>query len=453
MSSKRWLISRRTVLRGLGTTMAIPLLDAMTPSSALAAPAAAAPIRTAFVYVPNGIIMKDWTPSGMGTNFELPSILAPLNPVKDELLVLSGLAHVHARANGDGGGDHARCAGTFLTGVQVRKTSGKDIHAGVSVDQIIADHVGKNTSLPSLEIGCEPGRQNGNCDSGYSCAYSSNISWRTPSMPMAKEIDPRQAFNRLFGDASAQASKREAAKQAMYRRSVLDLVLGDAKSLSGQLGRNDQHKLDEYLESVRAVEKRVQGAESESKDRLPADAQIPEGIPAEFAEHIRLMYDLMLLSFQTDTTRIVTFMHANAGSNRSYREIGVSDGHHSLSHHQGNPEWIEKLRKIDLFHMTEHARFIQKMRDTRDGDRSLLDNSMILYGCGISDGNHHSHDNLPVVLAGKAGGTITTGRHVKYKFETPLSNLFLSMMDRAGGAGERVASFGDSTGRLDQLTA
>ncbi|QNN23045.1 DUF1552 domain-containing protein [Planctomycetales bacterium ZRK34] len=449
MNNTRTTLSRRMVLRGVGAALSMPLLEAMSSSKALAAGDVAAPLRTAFVYVPNGVIMDQWTPTKLGRGYDLPATLQPLAAVKDDVLVLSGLAHDKAKANGDGAGDHARCGGTFLTGVQVRKTSGKDIRAGISVDQIMATRAGGSTRLSSLEIGCEPGRQAGNCDSGYSCAYSSNISWRTPAMPMAKEVDPRQVFNRLFGDPTQVASKREAAEQASRRKSVLDLVRADAADLRRELGSSDQRKLDEYLDSVREIERRVQNTEQTNRKNLPPDTDVPEGVPSEYADHVRLMYDLMALALRTDSTRVISFMHANAGSNRSYRQIGVNEGHHSLSHHQGNKVNIRKLAQINHFHMTEHARFIQQLKDTPEAGGSLLDHCMVLYGCAISDGNRHSHIDLPILLAGRAGGTITPGRHVRYKRETPLCNLFMSMLNRMNTP---VDSFGDSTGQLDQLS-
>jgi len=441
-------LSRRTMLRGVGTALSIPMLDAMIPARTFAAGKSAAPLRTAFVYIPNGVIMDHWTPDAEGTDYDFKSILEPIAPLKDDVLLVSGLTHDKARANGDGAGDHARSGGTFLTGVQLRKTSGKDIQAGISVDQIIATRAGSHTRLSSLEIGCEKGRQAGSCDSGYSCAYSSNISWRTPQMPMAKQIDPRQVFNRLFGDPSSVASKRQAAKDASRRRSILDLVRADAADLRKELGSSDQRKLDEYLDSVREIERRVQYTEKSNRKNLPPNTDVPPGVPAEYAEHIRLMYDMMALAFRTDTTRVISFMHANAGSNRSYREIGVSGGHHSLSHHRGNKKNIENLRQINRFHMSEHAKFLTALKNTPEGEGSLLDHCQIIYGSGISDGNRHSHHDLPILMAGKAGGTITTGRHVRYERDTPLCNLFMSMLDRAGTP---VDAFGDSTGRLKNL--
>jgi hypothetical protein len=438
-----WQISRRTVLRGLGTAIALPLLDAMTPALALAAERKEVPTRMAFVYVPNGKHMPDWTPTAEGDDWQLPYIMEPLANVKDRLLVLSGLAQDHARANGDGPGDHARALAAFLTGTQPFKTHGADIRAGVSVDQVAAQKVGQRTKFSSLELGCDQGAQAGNCDSGYSCSYSTNISWRTDSSPQAKEIDPKLAFERLFSIGSgAFGSKRE-----KYRRSVLDFVLEDARSLKGKLGIKDQRKLDEYLVSVRELEQRISGATKTEETPLP-DYPKPEGIPQDYAQHIRLMYDVLVLAFQGDLTRVSTFVVANEGSNRSYAFMDVPEGHHDLSHHGGDEAKQMKIRAINRFHVTHFAYFLEKMQAISEGERTLLDNSMILYGSGIGDGNRHNHDDLPILVAGKGGDTIKSGRHVRYEKETPLNNLFLSMLDRMDSSVEQL---GDSSGRLEKL--
>ena len=447
MSRKR-AISRRTVIRGMGTAMALPLLDAMAPAAGAARATSSPPVRAAFLYVPNGVILPHWTPSREGTDFVLPKTLAPLKAAREDLLVLSGLAHDKARANGDGAGDHARSGGTFLTGMQCRKTSGRDIQAGISVDQVAAQAIGERTRLPSLELGTEPGRQSGNCDSGYSCAYSSNISWRSAETPMAKEINPRSAFDRLFGDEQAARSRREAARALARRQSILDLVRTDAGDLRRRVGRSDQQKLDEYLDSVRALEHRLQTSEKEGRQALPPGAARPDGIPRDYAQHVQLMTDMMVLAFQSDSTRIATFMYANAGSNRSYPSVGVRGGHHSLSHHRDDPNKVDHLQRIDQFHIQQFARMLERMKQIREGEGTLLDNSLVLYGCAIGDGNRHSHHDLPVLLAGRGGGSVTTGRHVRYGRDTPLCNLFLSVLDRVGAKPPR---FGDSTGRLGNL--
>src|SRR5579862_390269 len=440
-------ISRRAVLRGLGVAVALPTLDAMAPLRVFAGDTPAPPLRMAFLSIPNGVNNAYWFPKDVGSNYILPKTLASLEPVKNDLLVLSGLAHDKAKANGDGPGDHARSNATYLTGCQARKTDGKDIRAGVSVDQRAADKMAAKTRLASIELGCEKGAMAGNCDSGYSCAYSSAISWKSPTLPMPKEINPRSVFTRLFGDPNQLAQERDRAKLAMYRRSVLDLVSADAKSLDQDLGLADRRKLEEYLEAVRTVEKQIQAAEKDEARRIPV-MEAPEGIPTDFPAYVKLMMDLLVLAFQTDTTRIATFVMANEGSNRTFPWIEVRDGHHSLSHHGGNVEKTDKIQKIDQFYVEQFSYFVQKMRSIPDGDGTLLDNSMLVYGGAIGDGNRHNHDELPILLAGKAQGTIASGRHLRYPRGTPLCNLFLSMLDRVG---VREDSFGDGTGRLHDL--
>jgi hypothetical protein len=440
-------ISRRAVLRGVGAAVALPLLEAMAPLRVFAGENPAPPLRMAFFSIPNGVNNTYWFPKDVGSTYTLPKTLASLEPVKGDLLVLSGLAHDKARANGDGPGDHARSNATYLTGCQARKTDGKDIRAGVSVDQLAAEKLGAKTRLASLELGCEKGAMAGNCDSGYSCAYSSAISWKTPTLPLPKEINPRAVFTRLFGDPNQIAEDRDRAKQALYRRSVLDLVGDDAKSLDRDLGMADRRKLEEYLEAVRSIEKQIQSAEKDDARRLPA-MEAPEGIPTEFPVYLRLMMDLLVVAFQTDTTRISTFVMANEGSNRTFPWIEVRDGHHSLSHHGGNVEKTDKIQKIDQFYVEQFSTLVQKMKATPEGEGSLLDNSMLVYGGSIGDGNRHNHDELPVVLAGRGGGTLRAGRHVKLAEPTPMTNLYMAILRRAGVKVERV---GDSTGELDAI--
>ncbi|MBM3947227.1 MAG: DUF1552 domain-containing protein [SAR202 cluster bacterium] len=436
-------------MRGLGTALALPVLEAMEPRAAQAAPAGQAhPKRLAFLFVPNGKNMRHWTPTGEGTQFELPTILEPLADVREYLTVLTGLTHDKARPNGDGPGDHARSVAAFLTGAQPRKTAGADIKAGISVDQYAAQHLGKATRFPSLEIGCERGAQAGNCDSGYSCAYSSNISWASESLPMAKEVDPRLVFERLFAGADRRENEASRARRERYRQSILDMVTEDVNRLKGQLGVRDMRKLDEYFTGIREIEKRLQLAGKTQEVTIPG-AQRPEGIPEDFGEHIRLMGDMMVLAFQADLTRIATFMFANDGSNRPYRMIGISDGHHDLSHHGGEEEKLEKIRKINQFHVQQLAYILKKMKAIKEGPGTLLDNTLLVYGCGISDGNRHNHDDLPVLLCGRGGGTIQSGRHLRYEQNTPMNNLFLSVLDRVGVP---CHSLGDSTGRLNNLS-
>ena len=443
-------LPRRTFLRGLGTAVALPMLDAMLPSSVLAAAAAKkAPLRMAFFFVPNGMHMPAFRPEAVGSNWQLPATLEPLKNVKEHLTVFQGLSQHNGFALGDGPGDHARSVATFLTGVHPKKTDGADIHAGISVDQVAAQFVGRNTRFPSLELGCEKGAQAGNCDSGYSCAYSSNIAWRASNQPMAKEVDPRMVFERLFGGGGENEYGESRAKRDLYRKSILDFVMDDASRLKNQLGVRDQRKLDEYFTGIREIEQRITMAEKQGAELNLAGVKKPEGIPQDYAEYIRLLGDMMILAFQTDTTRICTFMIANDGSNRPYRMIDIPEGHHDLSHHQGDAAKQEKLAKINKFHMTQFAYILERMKAIQEPNGTMLDNSMIVYGAGLSDGNRHNHDDLPVLLAGKGGGTIKGNRSIKFEEETPMNNLFLSMLDRMQVPCEKL---GDSSGRLKELS-
>ena len=436
-------IGRRTLLKGLGCSIGLPLLDAMMPTTALAS-TAKAPVRMAFVFFPNGAIMPAWTPKDEGAKFEMPETLASLKDVRNDVTIISGLAQDNGRSKGDGPGDHARSAASFLTGAHPVKTSGGNIKCGMSVDQVAATYIGSQTRLPSLEIGTERGRDAGSCDSGYSCAYSNSISWKSETTPMAKEINPRQVFERLFGSPGDRTAET---RRNRVRRSVLDMVSEEAARLQKALGGTDRRKMDEYFTSVRELELRIARAEEASQEP-PPEMDLPPGVPSDIQEHVRLMYDLMALAFQTDTTRIATFMLANEGSGRSYRNVGVNDGHHELSHHRNDAEKIEQLKKIDKFLADEFGRFVKKLKATPEAGGTLLDNCMILYGSGLSDGNRHRHDELPIVVAGKAGGTIKAGRHVRMAKETPMNNLFLSMLDRVGA---KVDKLGDSSGRLTAI--
>lgn len=442
-------LNRRTVLKGLGTALALPLFDAMIPLRARAATGAALtpPRRMAFIFVPNGVHMPDWTPETDGADFELPKILAPLAQVKDQLLVFTNLAQQKAFPNGDGPGDHARALATFLTGCQAYKTNGANIRVGTSVDQVAAQQIGHRTKFPSLELGLDKGAQSGNCDSGYSCAYSSNVSWRSPTQPVPKEIDPRVVFERLFGSASGKETAESRALRQKQQKSILDFVREDASALQRQLGGADQQKLDEYLTAVREVEQRITRSEGEAIRELPKFEQ-PDGIPKAHEEHMRLMCDLLVLAFQADLTRVSTFMFANAGSNRSYAFIDVPEGHHDLSHHGNDKKKQAKISKINQFHTRQLAYLVEKMKGVKEGDGTMLDHSMVAYGSGIGDGNAHNHDKLPVLLVGGGGGTLRTGRHIRYDKQTPLNNLWLSMLDRMDA---RTDHLGDSTGRLEDL--
>jgi hypothetical protein len=448
------IIPRRTFLKGLGAVIALPMMESMSPVRAAAATIAAGkpPVRTAFMFVPNGVHLPDWTPTQEGANFKLPYILDSLNPLRRDLLVLSGLTQDKGRANGDGPGDHARSAAAFLTGVQPLKSEGSQIRAGISADQFIAENIKNETRFGSLEIGVEGGRQAGKCDSGYSCAYSNNISWRNEVTPMTKETDPRLVFERLFGTGESNEANSFLGRRHL-KKSILDFVMEDARRLNTRISGADRRKLDEYLTAIREIELRVQKAEqmSAAAARVIEGVEKPSGKPDDRGEHIRLLGDMMILAFQADVTRVCTFMLANEGSNSSYRQIGVSEGHHTLSHHQGDPVKQKKIAKINRYHADQVAYILTRMKNLKEPDgSSLLDNSMIVYGAGISDGNRHNNENLPIVLAGKGGGTIRTGRHVRYAQETPLNNLFISMMDRMG---VHTDTFGDGTGALRGLEA
>jgi hypothetical protein len=446
--NRNWQIPRRTFLKGMGTAMALPLLEAMVPAKLLAASTPAAkPVRMAFVYVPNGMNMADWTPAADGTDFELPAILEPLKTHRRDLQVLTGLAHRKADPNGDGPGDHARASASFLTGMQARKTAAVDIRAGISVDQVAAARIGRLTRLPSLELSCDKGQQAGSCDSGYSCAYQFNLAWKTAASPLPPEVNPRVVFERLFSNGiAAESEEARAARQANHK-SILDFVLQDAQQLRSKLGSTDRRKLDEYMTAVREIEQRIERAEQFGA--AGTDYARPAGIPGDYEQHLRVMFDLLTLAFQTDTTRISTFIVAHDGSNRSYPAIGVGDGHHDLSHHGGNAEKKKKIAAINQFHVRQFAYFLEKLKSVKEGDGSLLDHCMIVYGSGISDGNAHNHNDLPVLLAGRGGGTLATGRHVRYPKDTPMTNLYLSMLDRMGVPTERL---GDSTRKLPNLS-
>jgi hypothetical protein len=435
-------LPRRSFLRGMGATVALPFLDAMVP--AFAAPAAQKPpLRMAFVYVPNGIDMRNWNPEYEGKLADLPRILKPLEPVKDDLLLLGNLTHNTGRALLDGAGDHGRCCGSYLTGVHVKKST-SDIHNGVSMDQLIAREIGGQTRFPSLELGLEDARQSGDCDSGYSCAYTNNLAWRSETQPLPPILDPRALFERLFGEGPV-LSPEARARQAKYRRSILDFVTADTRKLEADLGPTDRRKLDEYLSSIREVELQLEKAER-SNAQIDPHMDKPYGVPADFAEHFRLMTDMITIAFQADMTRVLTFLVTHEGTSRADREIGISDGHHPLTHHRNQLDMMEKVASINEYHMKQFAAWVAKLKATKEGDGSLLDHSMIVYGAGLSDGNRHLHEDLPTLIAGRANGTVKPGRRVVYRRETPMCNLFLSMMDRMGA---RMEHFGDSTGRLE----
>lgn len=436
-------LPRRTFLRGVGGSVALPFLDAMVPALS-AAPAA--PVRMGFVYVPNGIDMRYWTPPQNGPfTGELPRILTPLDPFRGDFTLLSNLTHNSGRALLDGAGDHGRCCGAYLTGIQPRKST-VDIRAGISCDQIVANQVGRNTRFQSLELGIEDARQAGDCDSGYSCAYTNNLAWRSESQPLPPILDPRALFERLFG-VDAGLTPEQRAQRNRFRKSILDFVSGDANRLKRDLGPTDNRKLDEYLNSIREVERQIERAES---DNAQVDPKMPKpyGVPADFAEHFKLMSDMLTIALQADMSRVFTFLVTREGTSRAYREIGIPDGHHPLTHHRNDPAMMEKVAQINTYHVKQFAAWVEKMKSIREGHRSLLDNCMIVYGAGLSDGNRHTHEDLPTIIVGSGGGYIRGGRRITYRRETPMSNLFLTMMDRMG---VRAEHFGDSTGALDGL--
>ncbi|WP_372719476.1 DUF1552 domain-containing protein [Novipirellula sp.] len=440
-------INRRTMLRGAGLAMGLPLLESMTPlaRSAFASSATVAaekPVRMACIFFPNGVIVPEWKPTGSGDDWQLSPTLKPLESFKSKINVISGLAHDNGRAHKDGAGDHARGGSTFLTAARPVKTS-SNIKLGVSVDQVAANQLVGKTTLPSIELGLQGSRNAGSCDSGYSCAYSSNISWRSESQPMPKEVSPRMAFERMF-DSGSDSARRE---RDFYRKSILDVVAADAKRLMKNVGRSDQRKLDEYFTSVSEIEARILRSEQADRAAMP-DLDVPYGRIEAFREHARLMYDIMAVGFQTDTTRVATLMLDSAGGSRRYSEIDVKEGHHQLSHHRNQEDQVAQLKKIDRYLVEQFAYFLERLESIKEGEGTLLDQSMVLYGSGISDGNRHRHEDLPIVLAGGAGGQIRTGRYIETKSERPMANLFLSMLDKMGTPAE---SIGDSSGRLEEL--
>ncbi len=446
-------ISRRTVLRGASTAIALPLLEAMIPGSVVRRGFAAQsrpPLRAAFLSVPNGKHMPAWTPTQAGRRFDLPSSLEPLAEHRDKFCILSNLALDGARAHGDGPGDHARSAAAFLTGAHPKKTDGADIRNGISIDQAIAQTLQGKTRFASLELGLEGSSQAGTCDSGYSCAYPSNLAWRNATSPLAKEIDPAVVFDRLFASEDSNDKPGVSTARKGRRKSVLDFALGDAKLLHSRLGAADRRKLDEYLYAVREIENRLVRSEKLQlgEDGIPNYPR-PAGVPRELTEHSRLMLDMLVLALQTDSTRVATMMFANEGNNRGYPELGAPEGHHDLSHHGKSPEKQEKVAKINKYYVQQLAYLLDSLDSIREGDGTLLDNCMIMYGSGISDGDRHNHDELPILLAGRAGGRIKSGRHIEYERQTPLCDLYVWMLHQYG---VRADSFGDSKGKLDQLS-
>ena len=448
MMVTRKYLPRRTFLRGVGASIALPLLDGMVPALTALSKTAAAPIRRlGFFYVPNGMAMKYWVPAAEGVGFDLPRTLEPLAAYRDQLSVLTGLAAMEAYPRpGEGGGDHARAAGSYLTGMHIKRTSAADVLAGVSADQIAARVLADETQFASLELALESVEMLGACDGTYACAYTNTIAWRTPSAPLPMENDPRALFERMFGTA---ASTDPEARLARIRRdrSILDSVSDKAASLRGRLAAGDRLKLTEYLDAVRDVERRIQKAEEQVGREVPLVDQ-PAGIPQDFAEHARLMFDMLALAYQTDLTRVSTFMIGREVSSRPYPEIGIPDSHHPLSHHENDPGKLDDLGRLNRHHVEQFRHLVEKLAATPDGDGSLLDQSVLVYGAGISDSNTHFHDNLPIALVGGAAAGLKGGRHIRYPDKTPVTNLWMTLLDKQGVPFEQI---GDSTGQVRHL--
>lgn len=441
-------LPRRTFLRGIGASMALPFLNSMVPALAAASTTAAqSPTRLSFVYVPNGMIMNQWTPKVLGSQYELTKIMEPLAPFRDDMLVLSGLAHNTGWAlEGEGPGEHARASATFLTAVHPKKTEGADLRAGTSIDQIVAREFGKHTQLASLELALDSTEVVGTCDTGYSCAYSNTLCWSNPTTPVPMENKPRAVFERLFGDSDTTDPSQLRARMRKDR-SILDLVTQDVSRLVKRLGSKDRAKLTQYLDSIRDIERRIQIAEQQPDRELPS-VERPVGIPSTFTAHCKLMMDLQVLAYQTDMTRVITFMMGREQNTRVYNELGIQDSYHPLSHHQNNPVKVAQVLQIDILHSQMFAYFLEKMRSTPDGDGSLLDHSIIVYGSSLSDGNLHVHNDLPILLVGGGAGQIKGGHHLRYPDDTPTANLFLTLLDKLEIP---LENFGDSTGRLELL--
>jgi hypothetical protein len=449
-------LSRRSFLRGLGVTVALPTFESLLPrapaATAAAAPLAATatgmPLRMGFVAFANGSNYERWLPKGEGRDYEMNETFAPMRGLKASFQIITNLAHDSANNWGDGNGDHARAGASFLTGCHAWKTLGSKLHLGVSVDQIAARQIGHLTRIDSLQLGVEGTRLYGSCDTGYPCAYQYNISWASETLPLSPEPNPRAVFERLFGAGTGAERAARMRERLERRKSVLDFVLADARRMNADLGRNDQQKLQEDLDGVRKLEKQIEQSER-FKLPDPGRAQPAAGVPASHEEHVDLMYDLMALAFQTDSTRVVSYCVAPEGSNRPFAELGISEGHHFLTHHSGNAEKIKKVAKIERWYMERFARFLRTLDGMKDADgTSVLDNSMIVYGSAIGDGNRHNHDELPVVLAGRGGASLAAGRHLKLRDSTPMTNLYAALLARAGVKAERV---GDSTGVLNEV--
>jgi hypothetical protein len=432
-------IPRRTLLRGAGIAIGLPLLEAMRPAMGAPSKNVREARRTAVVYVPNGIMMKDWKPA-VGADFVFPRILKPLEPFRNQITVLSGMANL-AATKARGGG-HAKATGSFLSGAAPKYTAGPDVHAGVTFDQVAAKQWAAETRVPSLQLGCEDSRMVGNCDTGSSCAYTNTLSWKDADTPLAVDVNPRSVFERLFGSFDPSLPPEVRARRSLYRRSILDLARDNTQRLITDLGPEDRRKMDQYLTDIRAVERHMTAVE---KDQVVPSIEKPSGIPFQYTDYVKLMFDLQVIAFQADLTRVATMMLGREGSVRTYPEIGVPDPHHPLTHHRGHPDFIEKITKINTYHVELFGYFLGKLQSVTEGDGTLLDHSAILYGSALSDGNAHSNFDLPLVLAGRAGG-LRGGRHIEVEAKTPVCNLFAGMLNHIGVP---VEKFGDGTGVLD----
>ncbi len=447
-------LSRRNFLRGVGACIALPAFESLgalktlaAPASNLATSATGAPVRAAFLFFPNGAIPSAWWPKEPGKDFEFSPTLAPLQSVRDHIQVLGGLDQKAAYGGPDGAGDHARGNGVWLTGVRLKK-SATDIRAGISIDQAIANEIGHLTRFRSLELSSDAVRTSGACDSGYACAYQYNLSWSSATTPVAAESNPRMVFERLFGAGGPGERTANMKRLQEEQRSVLDFVLDDARRMNRRLNGRDRDKLDQYLTGIREIETNIQKAEKFGPATDPG-IETPSGIPQDRSQYVQLMFDMLALAFQTDSTRVATLLLGHDGDNRSLPEIGISEGHHDLSHHFNSEEKIKKLTDIDLWYATQFSKFVQKLEATKDVDgNSILHNSMILYGSGNADGNRHTHSNLPLILAGKGGGALNAGRYVQHGGK-PMSNLLLTMAHTMGA--QKVSNFGDSTALLDNV--
>ncbi len=442
-------ISRRTMLRAAGVTLGLPLLDSMVPAQTPLAKTAASPkVRMGLCFIPHGAVMTNWTPAEVGAMTKMSRTLAPLEPYRDHVTVVSNLAHKMAAPGGpgDNGGDHTRSPAVFLNGVHPKRTDGADIQAGVTIDQMAAAQIGQETPLPSLELATEDfSGLVGSCDVGFSCTYMNTISWRTPTTPLPMEINPRVVFDRMFGDG---ATVEERLARIQQQRSILDAIQSQVQRLQGKLGASDRTRVSEYLETVREIERRIQLSEKQNSNSALAVPGTPTGIPDDHQEHSKLMFDLMAIAFQTDITRVSSFMMAREVSYRTFPMLGISEGFHPASHHQNNADRLENLTKINTYHVSLVAHLLNRLKSTPDGDGTLLDHSIILYGSGMSNSNVHDHSPLPVLVAGGAAGKLKGGRHLKYEPETPMANLLLSLLDKAGIKKESV---GDSTGLLAEF--